>query len=210
MPASEVYVDVVYVPYTFTYTINGWTYEGKMNETVTFDIALPRGKVLTTVPEGCVLADVKLEADGTLILTYSFKLLEDGTAINWKWNDSKYKVKQIINGQLFNGDGVPVSTNDDAVFLGWTSIVADNLQFAIFGIHEEAASWVWLWILIVLIVLIGIIVLFYLLHKAGKIGANAFVRAILWIVNLFFTACIAIAELGLKVVGLFKKNSDAE
>ena len=210
MPESEVYVDVTYVPHTYSYTINGWTYEGKMNETVTFDITVPRGKVLAAVPKGCVLANIELASDNSLVLTYSFVLTEDGTNINWKWSDSEYGILQIINGKLFDGEGVPTSTNEDAVFLGWTSIVADNLQFAIFGVNEEPVSFVWLWILIILLVLIGVIVLFYLLHKAGKIGANAFVRAILWIVNLFFTVCIAIAELGLKIVGLFKKNSDAE
>ena len=131
-------------------------------------------------------------------------------SINWKWKDSKYNIFQIINGKLFDGNGVPVSTNDDAIFLGWSAIVADNLQFAIFGADEEPVSWLWLWILLILLVLIGVIVLFYLLYKAGKIGLNGFVRVILWIVNLFFTACIAIAELGLKLVGLFKKTSDAE
>ena len=210
MPQGEVYVDVTYIPHTFSYTINGWAYEGKMNDTVTFDISLPRGKVLSATPAGCILAGAKLNSDGTLVLTYSFELLEDGMSINWKWKDSKYNIFQIINGKLFDGNGVPVSTNDDAVFLGWSPAVADNLQFAIFGINEEPASWLWLWILIVLLVLIGIIVLFYLLYKAGKIGLNGFVRVILWIVNLFFTACIAIAELGLKLVGLFKKTSDAE
>ena len=210
MPQGEVYVDVTYIPHTFSYTINGWAYEGKMNDTVTFDISLPRGKVLSATPAGCILAGAKLNSDGTLVLTYSFELLEDGMSINWKWKDSKYNIFQIINGKLFDGNGVPVSTNDDAIFLGWSAIVADNLQFAIFGADEEPVSWLWLWILLILLVLIGVIVLFYLLYKAGKIGLNGFVRMILWIVNLFFTACIAIAELGLKLVGLFKKTSDAE
>jgi hypothetical protein len=210
MPESEVYVDVTYIPHSYNYTINGFEYQGKMNETVTFDITLPRGKVLETVPAGCVLAGAKLNADGSLVLTYSFELLEDGMSVNWKWEDSKYNMLQIINGKLFDGNGVPVSTNDDAVFLGWSPAVADNLQFAIFGIYEEPASWLWLWILLILLVLIGLIVLFYLLYKAGKIGLNAFTRVILWIVNLFFTVCIAIAEFGMKIAGLFGKGKSNE
>ena len=210
MPESDVYVDVTYVPHTYSYTINGWTYEGQMNDTVTFEILIPRGKVLTTLTKGCTLADAQLTENGALLLTYSFELLEDGMSVDWNYGESKYNLLQILNGKIFDGNGVPVSTNDDAVFLGWSPVFADNMQFAIFGIHEESASWLWLWILIVLLVLIGIIVLFYLLYKAGKVGANAFVRVILWIANLFFTVCIAIAELGLKIAGLFKKSSDAK
>lgn len=210
MPESEVYVDVSYVPHSFNYTINGFEYQGKMNDTVTFEITLPRGKVLKKLPAGCTLAEAKLASDGSLVLTYSFELIEDDMAINWKWEDSKYNMLQIINGKLFDGNGVPVSTNDDALFLGWSPVVADNVQFAIFGINEEPASWLWLWILLVLLVLIGVIVLFYLLYKAGKIGLNGFTRVILWIVNLFFTVCIAVAELGLKIAGLFSKADKKE
>ncbi len=206
MPESDVYVDVTYIPHKYTYTINGWEFEGEMNETVTFDIPVPRGKVLEAVPAGCTLVASKLEKDGSLILTYSFELLEDGISINWKWKDSKFNILQIINGKVFSDRGVPVSSNEDAVFLGWSPVVADYLQFAIFGINEEPASWLWLWILIILFVLIGLIVLFYLLHKAGKIGMNRFIAVIVWIVNLFFTVCIAVAEFGLKIAGLFGKG----
>ena len=210
MPESEVYISVSYVPHTFNYTINGFEYQGKMNDTVTFSITIPRGKVLEKTPAGCVLANAELNADGALVLTYSFELVEDGMSVNWKWKNSKYNMFQIINGSLFDGDGVPVSTNDDAVFLGWSPVVADNIQFAIFGINEEPASWLWLWILLILLVLIGVIVLFYLLYKAGKIGLNAFTRVILWIVNLFFSVCIAVAEFGLKIAGLFGKGKSNE
>lgn len=206
MPEGDVYVDVTYVPHKYKYTINGFEFTGERGETVTFDVPVPHGKVLAVAPEGCTLASATLDADRNLILTYSFELYEDGTAIKWSWGDSEYNILQIINGKLFDGKGVPVSSNEDAVFLGWSPVVADYLQFAIFGIEEEPVSWLWLWILLILLVLIGVIVLFYLLYKAGKIGLNGFTRVIVWIVNLFFTVCIAVANFGLKIAGLFGKG----
>ena len=206
MPEGDVYVDVTYVPHEYKYTINGFEFTGKRGETITFEVPVPLGKVLAIAPEGCTLSSATLDADRNLILTYSFELFEDGTAITWKWGESEYNILQIINGKLFDGKGVPVSSNEDAVFLGWSPVVADYLQFAIFGIHEEPASWLWLWILVILLVLIGLVVLFYLLYKAGKIGLNAFTRVIVWIANLFFTVCIAVANLGLKIAGLFGKG----
>ena len=205
MPANDVYVNVVLKAKSLNYTINGTAGKATTGSVVTFDVVVPVGQVLTGTPKAnktaCTLLNTKVEA-GKLVLTYAFDATEDGIAVTWELADSKYNVLKIFNGKLFEDAGDPVP-HDEAVFAGWSAGVAGYLQYATFTAAEKTASLWWLWVLIALIVIIAFIVIIYLLYKAGKIGLNGLTRVVLWIVNLFFTVCMALAAFALKVAGLF-------
>ena len=205
MPADDVYVNVVLKAKTLNYTVNGNKGSATVGSVATFDVTVPVGQVLKTAPAGsgvnCVLINSKVEG-GNLVLTYAFDVTKEGIAITWELEDSKYNVLKIFNGKLFEDAGEPVP-HDKAVFAGWSASVAGYLQYANFTAAEKTVSLWWLWVLIALIVIIAFIVIIYLLFKAGKIGLNVLTRVVLWIANIFFIVCMAIAAFGLKIAGLF-------
>ena len=210
MPASTVYVSVTYTPKNFNYTINGVAGEPKpYGSTVEFFFNVKNGEYLASISNICTLVSTTVDANGTKTLTCAFVLTED-TAITYEIKTSAFLTMKLFNGALFTGSGDPARTVENVKFAGWSEAVANALSFATFTLTREPASLLWLWILLVILVLIALIVLIYVLHITGKIGVNFLTRFVVWLVGLFFSLCLAVAALGLKIAGLFGYSEDPD
>lgn len=210
MPASDVYVCVVYQLKTFTYTtVDGQRGEGNAESATPFEIKIPRGKALASAPASCTLSACRIDENGDLILTYLPNLTEDQTLITWELKDVSYAPVKIFNGATYTQATDPASTYAGALFAGWSPVIDDVLQFATFTAVPKAASLLWLWILLAVIAVIALIALLYLLCKKGKIsGKNPIARAIVWLVEHFFGLCMAFATAILKLFGYTVKEKE--
>ena len=210
MPASVVYVNVTYAVKTFNYTINGVAGEPKpYGSTVEFFFNVRKGEYLASISNVCTLVSTTVDANGTKTLTYAFVLTED-TAITYEVKSAAFLTMKLFNGALFTGSGDPASMAENVKFAGWSEAVADAFSFATFTLVREPASLLWLWILLAVLVLIALIVLIYALHVTGKIGTSFLTRFVVWLVGLFFSLCLAVAALGLKIAGLFGYSEDPD
>ena len=211
MPAADVYVCVSYQLKPFTYTtVDGQSGEGSVDSATTFEITVPSGMMLANAPANCTLVASRTDESGNLILTYLPNLTEDGTVITWELTETAYSPVKIFNGKLFAQEGDPVSTYARALFAGWSPAVDGVLQFATFNALPAAASLLWLWILLAVVVLIAVIALLYLLCKKSKLSRkNPIARAIVWLVEHFFSLCMVIATFVLKLFGFTVKEKDA-
>ncbi len=211
MPDSDVYITVTYTPKKMSYTFGGVAIDGYYGELRTFTITVRGNQIVTNLSVDCDLIGVSVAADGTKTLTYSFVLTEDGTVITYEVKHASLAaaILKIFNGNIFDGDGNPVSALKNVEFAGWSDAVA-GLQFATFFLQETAASLLWLWILLGVLLLIAIIVLIYLLHVTGKIGVNFLTRFVCWIVGGFIAICLAISGFVLKLFGLAGESDQPE
>ena len=208
MPAANVYVTVTYAALPMSYTINGVAGSGSYGDSITFEVKLPAGYVLTQAPNASLVAVAS--ANGERTLTYTFMLVEDGTVITYDTAEAYTSLFKIFNGSLFKGSGDPVSAEKNVTFKSWSAAVAGMFSFASFTV-TYTQSFLWLWILIAVLVLIAIIAILYALYINGKIRRPLFLlRFIAWLVGLFFALCLAVSGLFLKVLHLFGKSDDPE
>ncbi len=214
MPASNVFVSVVYTANTLTYKVDGKEYEAEYGKTVTLpDITVPAGKKLVFAKdyEGLTLLSVTEGEDGSKIYRYAIKLTGD-VDIAYELEDIKSTqiIFQIVNGMLFDGDKDPVSSLKNVTFAGWSETVAGSLQFATFVLEQVAPSLLWLWILLGVLLFCAIIALIYMLHINGKLGASFLTRFACWLIDIFFAVCRAFAWVVLKIAGLFGFSTKQE
>ena len=211
MPADNVYVSVVATPKEdLTYTVNGEEFTGTYGETYSYRVELPLGKIMTSVPAGWTLASYETDSNAVKTLVFEFKLTENNMAYTYELEDSTVALFKIFNGKLFDGDGTPESTQKGVSFTEWSNTVAGSLVFAMFA-ATGTQSLLWLWILLAVLLLIAIIAILYALYITGKIKKPLFLlRFVTWIVGLFFSLCLAISALGLKIAKLFGKSDDPD
>ncbi len=213
MPASNVYVTVDYGFTMLNYTINGAPGQLPYGTTVEFTVTVPAGKTVANLTEGCELVSMTSDrATGTRTMKYAFVLLADNTAITYELKDSNVlrTIFKLFNGTIWDKDGNPESTLKNVLFVGWSEVVAGTLQFAMWKLDVTPASLLWLWILLAVLLFVALIVLIYLLHITGKIGASFLTKFACWLVNGFFKICLGVSWLGLKLLGLFGKSDKAE
>ena len=85
----------------------------------------------------------------------------------------------------------------------------DSFSFAVFSAVKEEATLLWLWILIAVLALILILAVLYVLAINGKI-IKGISRVAVAIVEAFFSLCILLAKLGLKIAKKFGKSDKPE
>ena len=207
MPASAVTVTVVYTAKTYSYSINGTAGTGSYGDTITFTVTVENGYKLVSISDFCTLVSTVVDGSNK-VLTYAFTLDGDKT-VTYTLKEVGFSILNIFNGKLFTGSGDPASSDENVKFNGWSAALFGSIRFATFSVIEAAASLLWLWILLAILLLIAIIALLYVLHITGKWKKPMFlVRFVVWVVNLFFALCLAIAALGLKIAHLFGKSED--
>ena len=156
------------------------------------------------------MASYETDSNAVKTLVFEFKLTENNMAYTYELEDSTVALFKIFNGKLFEGDGTPESTQKGVSFTEWSNTVAGSLVFAMFA-ATGTQSLLWLWILLAVLLLIAIIAILYALYITGKIKKPLFLlRFVTWIVGLFFSLCLAISALGLKIAKLFGKSDDPD
>jgi len=209
MPAEAVTVTVTYKKMPLSYTINGDAFPGEYGDDITFSVTLSAGEVWIQTPTNASLVSITTNGAERTYL-YTFRLVEDGIAIEYSTANAVLSVFKIFNGTLFQGSGDPVSTDKNVTFNSWSAAVAGMFSFATFT-TTFTQSLLWLWILLAVLVLIAIIAVLYALYINGKIRRPLFLlRFVAWLVGLFFALCLAVSGLFLKVLHLFGKSDDPE
>ena len=203
MPAAMVRIDVVYVANTIIYTVNGEERTGAYMDTVTLVIKLKPNQVLSTKPNDCTLASTD-KTDAETVLTYTF-LLDGEKEIEYKIETVKALIFRVFNGTLFNG--VLPEPGENLKFERWSTPLYDVLYFAVFSLAQVQASMLWLWILAAVLFVLLLIVLLYVLGQYGK-TLGFLTRFAIWVVELFFSLCILMAKLALKIASLFGKSKN--
>ncbi len=207
MPAETVYVTVVYHPNTVKYTVNGKEFSGLYGSMIPVDVVIEAGQLLTSISGVCTYVGSTAAADGKVTLHYVFELLAP-TNITYKVEGKPSGLFKIFGGNIYEGTDNPADLAENVLFLRWSEAFA-GYTFAVYEIQREE-SLLWLWILLIVLAIVLLIIAIYLLYINGYIGVNFLTRFVAWLVGLFFLLCLAIAELGLKIAGLFGKREAVE
>ncbi|MBE6554222.1 MAG: hypothetical protein E7666_07770 [Ruminococcaceae bacterium] len=207
MPASAVNVNVTYTAKTFTYTINKKPATGTYMDTISFEIILNKGEVLAKEPNDSALVSTVKDGN-TTVLTYVFVLDGEDKAIVYEVERVAPMIYRIFNGALFTGGLLP-EVIEGVNFERWSTPLYDSLSFAVFSLVEDEASLLWLWILLAVLAFILIVAVIYILALKGKI-IKGVSRVAIAIVEGFFSFCILLAKLGLKIAKKFGKSDDPE
>jgi hypothetical protein len=210
MPASVVSITVAYTAQDLYYYVNGTKSDKAVaaGDTVSFQIRLEKGYRVASISDFCTLAGVTVNADGSILLTYTFAIKDAEMKAEYSIEAIAYNLISIFNGALFEGEGNPTVEDKNVLFKGWSDPVADTFRFAAYETVETQCM-LWLWILIAVIVLIAIIALLYVLYINEKLKPNFILRFVAWLVSGFFAVCMFIASVGLYLMSkVGKPESD--
>ena len=210
MPASDV---VIIVTYT---AIADAEYD-------TIVVTIPANKVLkgaatdlaniSEAPAGLVLSKMERNANGDLVLTYTYKVtgaqVNKQAFINAVLNNNttanpEYATKYwIVNGVAYESElaACQAELPEGAKIVDWTQ-VSENVRLAVIEYTAPAGVSAWLIVCIVLFVLllIALIALIYVLHVSDKIAASWLTKVCAAIVGAFFAFCMILAKATLKVL----------
>ena len=208
MPASTVYVSVVYTPNELTWTVNGEAFTGDYGTWHEIVITLKPGEVLAKAPADCTLVSATQNKSGSQTLVYAFQLLRNNATYGWSVVGNPETIFYIFNGALYDPATAPVVGTENVEFDHWAAGFA-GINFATFTI-ERSASYLWLWIMVLLLSVIYLIVLIYKLYMNELLGPSIVTRIATAIVSAFFAVCLGVAAVGLAIAGLFGKKEKTE
>ncbi len=211
MPADTVYVTVTLEPKTYSYTFDGITAYGKYGETAIIEVLVPADKILVEVQGDaeCVILSEKLNKNGSMTMTFGFVITADDMTFTAVYADkTTTPVVNVFGGSIYTGDGDPEVDVDNVKFDGWSKALK-GVSFAKFAYDDSQLSLWAPWILVALVIFLLLIIILYLLNRAGKMGKNFLVAFAILVVEAFLALCLKVAALFIKIGHLFGKGKNA-
>ncbi len=220
MPASDVYIKVIYKTRMLSYIDqSGAAIEGvPYGDRITYTLEIPSSywidltkldAVIKAFREDLILVGSEKSENGNLVLTYACSLTEGGvdfTVLHAQTtkliNEMIYRAVYVVNGAYYFTEQEALAACPEGVKITWERGFYENMFIASFEKveAEEETSLVWLIVLLAVLTLILIIAILYVLYICGKLGPNWFLKGITAIVSAFFAVCMGLAHVVMAII----------